>query len=348
MGSAAALALAALAPCLQGCAQIAGLEDREVTPLITIADGQAGPRAIALDEQAIYWANERSDGAQGSAAGGALRMQIKDDFAVVDLLQPSSESPEAVAVDATHIYWSSTDSERADESCEGEMTDRDKLLRMPKDAALPVALDTEQMALWMGCGRISAIAAGDAQVYGVRTRGHRVNWERKDGTDDGNYPTGVDVPTGAPAGVAADGDIVYFTDQSTGEIFVDDTGDEEKERVLLDGLDMPGPIVADETNLYWLTPDGVLRYPRSAPAGEAPVALLDKLSSAPTGIAAHGDHVYVTVRAAGDVYRLRKDNTAVPEVIAPGQEGPTGIAADASGVYWTNTDSGEIVRFNDE
>ncbi|KYF73426.1 MULTISPECIES: hypothetical protein [Sorangium] len=343
-----ALALSGLAPGLQGCAQIAGVEDREVTPLIRIAEGQAGPRAIALDEEAIYWANERSDGAQGSATGGALRMQIKDDRAVIDLLDPSIESPEAIAVDATHIYWSSTDSSRADESCEGKMTDRDKLLKMPKDAKLPVAPVTDETTLWVGCGRISAIALGDARVYGVRTRGHRITWVRKDDTDKDNYPTGVSSPTGAPAGVAADGDIVYFTDQSTGEIFFDDTGTEEKETVLLDGLTMPGLIVVDEANLYWLTPDGVLRYPRSASTGEAPVALLGELSSAPTGIAAHGDFVYVTVREAGKVYRIRKDGTAKPEEIASAQGGPTGIAADRSGVYWTNSDFGQIVRFNDE
>ncbi|WP_438021337.1 hypothetical protein WMF18_20665 [Sorangium sp. So ce315] len=347
-GCAVTLALAALAPGLQGCAQIAGLEDREVIPLITIAEGQAGPRAIALDEKAIYWANEKSDGAQEDATGGALRMQIKDEFAVIDLLEPSLDAPEAIAVDATHIYWSSTDSSRAGESCQGMTTDRDKLLRMPKDATPPVALDVEEMALWKGCGRISAIAVGDARVYGVRPRGSRVTWATKDAADVSYYPTGISDPSGEPAGVAADGDIVYFTDRSTGEIFVDDTGDEEKERLVLEGLTTPGLIVADEANLYWLTPDGVLRYPRSAPTGEAPVPLLEGLSSAPTGIAAHGDFLYVTVRAEGNVYRIRKDKAAARDVIASGQEGPTGIAADGSGVYWTNTDSGEIVRFTDE
>ncbi|WP_437878964.1 hypothetical protein [Sorangium sp. So ce513] len=346
------LALAALAPGLQGCAQIAGLEDREVIPLITIAEGQAKPLAIALDEKAIYWVNAQSDDAEDDAeekpTGGALRMQIKDEFAVIDLLQPSPEMPEAIAVDATYIYWSSTDSRRAGDSCQGMTTDRDKLLRMPKDATPPVALDVKEMALWKGCGRISAIAVGDARVYGVRTLGKRVTWAKKDASDVSSYPTGISDPSGEPVGVAADGNIVYFTDRSTGEIFVDDTGDEEKEKLFLGGLTMPGLIVADEANLYWLTPDGVLRYPRSAPAGEAPVPLLEGLPSAPTGIAAHGDFLYVTVSATGNVYRIRKDKAAESQVIASGQGGPTSIAADGSGVYWTNTESGEIVRFTDE
>ena len=107
--SAVMLALAALAPGLQGCAEIAGLEDRQVIPLLVIAEHQAGPRGIALDKEAIYWTNERSDAPEGSPKGGALRKQIKDDWAVIDLLEPSVEAPEAIAVDATHIYWSSTD-----------------------------------------------------------------------------------------------------------------------------------------------------------------------------------------------------------------------------------------------
>ncbi|XYH92418.1 hypothetical protein ACMHYB_31635 [Sorangium sp. So ce1128] len=336
--SAVTLALAALAPGLHGCAQIAGLEDREVIPVLTIASNQAEPRGIALDEEAIYWTNGRSGGAQGSSTGGALRMQIKDDPAVIDLLEPSSEAPAVIALDATHIYWSSTDTGFEGE-CEGGAGQRDKLWRLPKEGQFPAASGE---LLWGSCGAVEELALNADNVYSARPSASRITTMPKAGGNRKDLTEG-----GEPFGVAADGARVYWSDHEHDEIFVDDTSDSAPGEPLLPELEEePGLLALDETNLYWLTPNGVMRYPRSG--GDVPVPLLKELPSAPTGIATHGDYLYVTVRAAGSVYRIRKDGTADPEEIASGQGGPTGIAADRTGAYWTNIDSGEIVRFTDE
>jgi hypothetical protein len=194
-------------------------------------------------------------------------MQIKDDRAVIDLLEPSSEAPEAIAVDATHIYWSSTDTTYpADQSCAGMDSDRDKLLRLPKDAKLPAAPVTPETTLWNGCGKISTLVIGDSRVYGARTSGHRVTWVEKDRSDKGHYPTGVSDPQGGPVGVAADGDIVYFTDRVSEQLFFDDTGDDEKEKPVLEGIEAPGLLVVDDANLYWLTDSNVLRETSRCPS----------------------------------------------------------------------------------
>lgn len=333
-----ALALAALAPGLQGCAEIAGIEDREVIPLIVIAESQAAPQGIAIDEEAIYWTNARSDGSQG----GALRKQIKDEREIVDLLAPSSEAPGVIALDATHIYWSSTDEAFTGECDSGAGDERDKLWKLPKAAQFPAPGGE---FLWGSCGAAEAIALSADNVYSARPTAHRVTWipkaggTRKDLTESG----------GAPTGVATDGALVYWTDRDEETLSVVNMGNSSgAEQILPDLKEKPGLLVLDEANLYWLTDTSVMRYPRSPSEGDAPVSVLDPLPSPPTGIAAHGDYLYVTVRAAGSVYRIRKDNAADPETIAMGQGGPTGIAADGTGVYWTNTDSGQIVRFNDE
>ncbi|HTN90066.1 MAG TPA: hypothetical protein VL242_40610 [Sorangium sp.] len=332
------VALAALAPALHGCAQIAGLEDREVIPVLTIASNQAEPHGIALDEEVIYWTNGSSDGAQGSSTGGALRMQIKDDPAVIDLLAPSSEAPAVIALDATHIYWSSTDTGFEGE-CEGGSGQRDKLWRMPKEGQFPAAGGE---LLWGSCGAVEELALNADNVYSARPSAERITWIPKAGGNRKDLTEG-----GEPFGVAADGARVYWTDRGRNEIFFDDTSDSAPGEPLLTDLeDAPGLLALDEANLYWLTPSGVMGYPRSG--GDAPVRLLEGLSSPPTGIAAHGDYLYVTVRSAGSVHRVRKDGTGDPRVIASGQGGPTSIAADRTGAYWTNSDSGEIVRFTDE
>ncbi|AUX33470.1 MULTISPECIES: hypothetical protein [Sorangium] len=333
--SAATLALAALAPGLHGCAEIAGIEDRQVIPLIVIAEDQGEPRGIALDEEAIYWTSATADGSRG----GALRRQIKDEREVIDLLAPSSEVPDVIALDATHIYWSSTDAAFTGD-CDSTKHQRDKLRKLPKAATFPAALDEP---LWGSCGAAEAIALSADNVYSARPNGSRITWIPKAGGTRKDLFVGDE-----PAGVATDGALVYWTDRADNTLSVDNTSDADDAEQLRSDLVEPGLLVLDEANLYWLTQDGVMRYPRITSEGDAPSPLLKGLSGPPTGIAAHGDYLYVTVRTAGDVYRIRKDGTAEPEIIAPGQGGPTGIAVDGSGVYWTNTDAGQIVRFNDE
>ncbi|WP_437330980.1 hypothetical protein [Sorangium sp. So ce381] len=335
------LALAALAPGLNGCAEIAGLEDRRVIQLMTLAENQAEPRAIALDEEAIYWTNGRSDGSQGSSKGGALRRQIKDDWEVVDLLRPSDEVPDAIALDATHIYWSSTDAAFEGDCNPDDGDTRDKLLKLPKAAPIPAAGGE---MLWGSCGAASAIALSADNVYSARPNANRITSVSKQGGSRTNLTAG-----GEPLYVAIDGSLVYWTDPKNKTLSVIDISGDAPEKELFSELEPPGLLVLDEANLYWLHGNNVMRYSRSGADGDVAGLLLDKeLPSPPTGIAAYGDYLYITVKEAKSVYRLRKDGAGGPQEIAANQEGPTGIAADRTGVYWTNSVSGQIVRFNDE
>jgi sugar lactone lactonase YvrE len=340
--SAVTLALAALAPGLNGCAEIAGLEDRQVIQLMTIAENQAAPRAIALDEEAIYWINTGNDGSQGSFKGGALRRQIKDDWAVIDLLGPSDEVPDALALDATHVYWSSTDAAFIKDDCDPDAGDtRDKLLKLPKAAPIPAAGGE---MLWGSCGAATAIALSADNVYSARPNANRITSVSKQGGSRTNLTEG-----GKPRDVVIDGSVVYWTDPENKTLSVIDISGDAPKKDLFTELEPPGLLALDEANLYWLHGNNVMRLPRSGADGDAAVLLLDKeLPSAPAGIATYGDYLYITVQEAKSVYRLRKDGAGGPQQIAANQEGPTGIAADGTGVYWTNSGSGQIVRFNDE
>lgn len=336
--TAVTLTLAALAPCLHGCGEIAGIEDREVIPLIVIARDQAQPHAIALDEDAVYWTNLGNDGTRGDHTGGSLRKQIKDEREVIDLLAPSGEVPYALALDETHIYWSLTDND-APKECAGTDIERDRLRRMPKQGPFPA---TEVTSLWGGCGKAESIALDATRIYGARPSASRITLAHKNESKSTSLET-----NGEPIGVATDGTRVYWTDSTLGQLaFIDPNDAKPTITVHVERAgERPGLLAMDEVNLYWLTEDSVLRAPRNpSPIAADPVVLLDGLA-APAGIAVHGEHLYVTDAEKGLVYQIHKDQKAPPRTIAEGQSGPTGIAADNSGVYWVNKISGEVVRF---
>ncbi|WP_437683815.1 hypothetical protein [Sorangium sp. So ce131] len=340
----AAAALAAIAPVLLGCAQIAGLEERQAFELVTIASDQPGPLAVALDEEAVYWITEGNDGPEGEFQGGALRKQVKDHLEVIDLIKPSHEAPHALAVDAAQIYWSTTDLAYSLDCAELEDgdpdKDRDKLWRLSKQAAFPAASGE---TLWGSCGEAVAIALNDANVYSARPGAEGITWIPKDGSSGRKWL----VQGTVPAGVAADGDHIYWTDDADEEIYVIDLSEAEpKATSVTDTTLGPRQIVLDNENLYWVTSDSVMRRPRTASPDEASVSLFQG-SVRPNGIAAHGDYLYVTDKDAGVVYKVRKDKSAPEVVIALGQKEPMGIAADETGVYWANRLSGEIVRYYD-
>ncbi len=328
------LVVAALAPCLAGCADLAGIEERKVA-LVTLARDQAKPVAVALDADAVYWINK------GDGQGGALRKQLKSSPAIIDLLEPSREEPYALALDATHIYWSSRDTSDP-ESCGGTGLTPDTLLKLPKEGPAPAAGGTQ---LWDGCGVVAAIALNSTQVHGARPIANRITWVSKDGAKEGSYDAG----NGEPTGVAADENNVYWTDPALGQIVVAETRGSEGKVLVgeLSGDSAPGKLVLDEDNLYWLNKNSVMRYPRSPSAGERPTALFDRLE-APGGLAAHGDYLYATDSGAGFVYRIYKKGGVDTVWIAQNQDVPMGIAADDTGVYWANSgsDSGAIVRFD--
>ncbi|AUX23549.1 hypothetical protein SOCEGT47_040760 [Sorangium cellulosum] len=341
--TAVTLALAALAPCLHGCGEIAGIEDREVIPLIVIAENQTQPHAIALDEEAVYWTNLGNDGTRGEHTGGSLRKQIKDEREIIDLLAPSGEAPYALALDATHIYWSLTDNDLP-RGCADTNIERDKLRRLSKQEPFPA---TYAPSLWGGCGKAETIAVDATRVYGARPTADRVTWVPKE--DEDSDGKGVSLETnGDPTGVATDGARVYWTDSALGRLAVTDPSEADPETITVhvEGAGaQPGLLVMDDVNLYWLTEDSVLRSPRSpSPATAEPVVLRGGLAR-PAGIAAHGEYLYVTDAEEGAVYQIHKDQRVPTRAIAEGQDGPTGIAADDTGVYWVNKSSGEVVRF---
>lgn len=337
-----ALMIAAVVPALHGCAEIAGLKDRKVgegarSSLVVLTSDEASPYGVALDADAVYWTNRGGRGVDGEIRVGAVRKRLKQEATIIDLASSPNDSPHAIALDDANVYWSSAPV--SEDACTVAL---DRMHQISKEAPSP---NQGRIELWQGCGEVAALALDPTRVYGARPTSHRITSPVKGGTSSSKElrPLHED---GEPFGVAADAEGVYFSDRLHKVIYVDNKLGAITP--LVEGLvEPPGHLVLDDTHVYWLAEHSVLRYPRRPASGEAPMVLHEDVQ-APGGIAAYGDHLYVTDSEPGFVYRIQKDGLAEPIRIAEDQGYPTGIAADETGVYWANTRSGEIMRWRGE
>jgi sugar lactone lactonase YvrE len=62
---------------------------------VTVASGQAGPGAVAIDGNTIYWAN--------TIGSSIVRANLDGSNATV--LAVGQAGPRALALDGTHVYW---------------------------------------------------------------------------------------------------------------------------------------------------------------------------------------------------------------------------------------------------
>lgn len=103
--------------------------------------------------------------------------------------------------------------------------------------------------------------------------------------------------------------------------------------VLAAGLEEPGSMAIDDTNVYW-TEYAAGQIVRIAKAGGAPIIVASGLPS-PGAIAVSSGNIYWTDAAAGTVSQLAVDGGS-PVVLATGLLQPNALAVDASDVYfWT-------------
>jgi hypothetical protein len=68
-------------------------------PTKTLASGQYGPRSIAVDATAVYWANSGDNSGNGSA------MKMPLDGGTPVTLAADRSAPISIAVDDAFVYW---------------------------------------------------------------------------------------------------------------------------------------------------------------------------------------------------------------------------------------------------
>ncbi len=78
----------------------------------TLASGQAGPAAIAVDATSVYWTKFPEN---SPADGTVLKVPLLGEGPSTSLTTLASEqdTPSAIAVDATSVYWTNEGTSRA-------------------------------------------------------------------------------------------------------------------------------------------------------------------------------------------------------------------------------------------
>jgi hypothetical protein len=291
-----------------GCEQVANSSCGAA--VTTLAAGQGGPFAIALDESNVYWLNNNAG--QG---GEVMKVALAGGTPVI--LGTSPGNVQDLAVGPSGAYW----------------TDYDNgVLRVDLGGGTPATVDSELGA--------QGIALDAAYVY----------WTRSVGFSDitraplsGGASTALASQQTVPWRIAVDDQNAYWTGMDSGGngwvvMKVSLAGGVPEQ--LASGQGLPWGIAVDGTSVYWVSAGTVERgfvdgMIMKIALTDGQVAVLATDLGWPTEIAVDGAHAYWTNSNDGTVMRIALEG-GVPAAVATQQPGPVDVAVDATHVYWAN------------
>jgi virginiamycin B lyase len=181
-------------------------------------------RAVAVDDQHLYWTDRVSPGTIGRASVDGTG--ARHDFIT------NAGDPYAIAVAGGHIYWvnPATGSIGRD-NLNGTATNPDFI---------------------QGLGQPTGVAVDGNYIYWANSAGHSIGKATLSGAIvDRNFIYDPTDPTASPSALAVDGQHIYWVDEPAGTIGranLDGTGVDEQ---LITGASSPTAVAVDGQHVYW-------------------------------------------------------------------------------------------------
>jgi hypothetical protein len=289
--------------------------------VVTIADGEHAPFALAVDTTFVYWT---------SPTDGTVSRKPKDGSGQVERLATGQPSPHAITVTPKYVYWGNTVATgmygekivRQALSCtangclEIAAADVAEFLAFDganafyaRDAFFERFDDTNVAELCNSGNTIGAAAIGTNALFAALTEKDAVVSCPKAGTGGNAGSIGDTLPKGLSSIAVADA--------------IGDGG--------VRGSDVYVTFDVDQSTSAGVS---VARIAPGAGGEFDDVASIATGERNAHGIAVDDTFVYWTATGDGAIRRRRRDLSSPPESIATGEESPTFIAVDATGIYW--------------
>ncbi len=151
---------------------------------------------------------------------------------------------------------------------------------------------------------------------------------------------------GPATAVAADKSGLVWTDSTYLYLLSSANLTASPTQVALGNNGVPGLMVLDATNVYWLDSTGNYLYRTNRTTGA--ITMMQYLGYAPAQLAVDANYLYWAYRAGNAIMRMPlTGGTATPVTkIASGApiSAPTGIAVDSTAVYWINSGDNTVLK----
>ncbi len=292
---------------------------------ISIATGQDGAYAVAVDDTSVYWV---------SYTGNTVMMSAKNGSGLTQLATFNVDSPIDIALDANYVYWANNGG---------------SIARCAKTGCGGTG-----EVLATNLSNPTGVAVDATHVFWAEYLGYDVGRVNTDGGAFGYLQTNLDSHSHM---VAVDDASVFFTtDDTIGSMpkgsptVPNSTEDASVGFKSIARVTIPAfGVAVDDTNVYWIENDdpGVVAFAPKSGAG--PVTTLAGSQHYPIRVALDATNVYwtaygpdtapndnSTLYLSGYVATCPKTGCSAGQTILAGAlKDAEGIAVDSEAVYWT-------------